>query len=59
MKAWDVAVFRGGKDGLLHRTPDDALNTPSILLRLDHCSYWKNLQNYQEKNGGYIARGLD
>ena len=26
------SYFRGGPDGLLHRTPDAALNTPSILL---------------------------
>lgn len=40
MKAWDVAVFRGGPQGLLHRTPDAALNGPSILMRLDHPSFW-------------------
>lgn len=36
MKPWDIAVFRGGPKGLLHRTPDVALNGPSILMRLDH-----------------------
>ena len=40
LNAWDVAIFRGGPNGLLHRTPDAALNTPSILLRLDHESFW-------------------
>ena len=35
MNTWDVAVFRGGKQGLLHRTPDDALHGPSIFMRLD------------------------
>ena len=40
LNAWDIAIFRGGPDGLLHRTPDAALNTPSILLRLDHESFW-------------------
>lgn len=40
MNAWDVAVFRGGPKGLLHRTPDEALNGPSILMRLDHHSFW-------------------
>ena len=40
LNAWDIAIFRGGPDGLLHRTPDSALNTPSILLRLDHESFW-------------------
>ena len=33
---WDVAVFKGGKDGILHRTPDDALAGKSLLMRLDH-----------------------
>ena len=55
MKAWDVAVFCGGKDGLLHRTPDDALNGSSILLRLDHSSYWKNLIQHQKQNGEYLV----
>ena len=50
MKAWDIAVFRGGAKGLLHRTPDDALNGPSILLRLDHPSFWDNvLKNQYQK----------
>lgn len=43
MNAWDVSVFRGGPKGLLHRTPDDALTGPSILMRLDHPSFWKNI----------------
>ena len=34
---WDVAVFRGGEDGILHRTPDSALtNSSSVLMRLDN-----------------------
>lgn len=40
MNIWDVAVFRGGVNGLLHRTPDAALNGPSMLMRLDHASFW-------------------
>lgn len=44
MNSWDVAVFRGGEKGLLHRTPDAALGTPSsILMRLDHLSFWENV----------------
>jgi len=42
MNAWDVAVFRGGANGLLHRTPDAALDDPSIMMRLDHPSFWDN-----------------
>ena len=40
LSEWDVAVFRGGIKGLLHRTPDSALSSPSILMRLDHESFW-------------------
>ena len=48
LNAWDVAIFRGGKNGLLHRTPDIALDSPSILLRLDHETFWNNvLKNSQ------------
>lgn len=43
INAWDVAVFRGGPKGLLHRTPDAALNGPSIMMRLDHEAFWKNI----------------
>lgn len=40
INVWDVAIFRGGAQGLLHRTPDVALNGGSILMRLDDPSYW-------------------
>ena len=40
MNTWSVAIFRGGANGLLHRTPDDAMGGQSILMRLDHPSYW-------------------
>ena len=40
---WDVAVFRGGPEGILHRTPDAALNGPSILMKLDHPEFLKNI----------------
>lgn len=43
MNPWDIALFRGGPKGLLHRTPDAALNGPSILMRLDHKSFWNNI----------------
>ena len=42
---WDIAIFKGGSEGLLHRTPDSALKKNSILLRLDHADYWKNIYN--------------
>ena len=50
MKAWDIGIFRGGPKGLLHRTPDDALNGPSILLRLDHPSFWDDVHKNQHQN---------
>ena len=40
---WDIAVFRGGPSGLLHRTPDEALEKLSILMRLDHESFWDSM----------------
>ncbi|WP_420546872.1 DUF1826 domain-containing protein [Curvivirga sp.] len=40
MQPWDVALFYGGDDGILHRTPDDAFEHSSILMRLDHPSFW-------------------
>ena len=47
---WHVAIFRGGENGLLHRTPDSALGGPSILMRLDHASYWDELLEFQHDN---------
>ena len=35
IEQWDVAIFRGGASGLLHRTPDPALQANSILMRLE------------------------
>lgn len=39
MGEWDISIFRGGTSGLLHRTPDDALNGSSILMRLDNMAF--------------------
>ena len=33
---WNIAIFSGGSDGVLHRTPDTALNGSSILMKLDN-----------------------
>ncbi|MBO6826858.1 MAG: DUF1826 domain-containing protein [Sneathiella sp.] len=46
MKPWDISIFRGGEDGLLHRTPDDALHTRSLLMRLDHPSFWEKVMRH-------------
>ena len=50
LNQWDVAVFRGGPNGLLHRTPDAALNGPSILMRLDNPSFWDYFLKHQEQS---------
>ena len=56
LNAWDIAIFRGGPDGLLHRTPDAALNTPSILLRLDHESFWDTV--FTDTQDGVFSKPL-
>ena len=51
---WDIAVFKGGPEGLLHRTPDSALNKNSILMRLDPTEFWKNIQRNFKQNTSYL-----
>ena len=51
---WDIAVFKGGPEGLLHRTPDSALNKNSILMRLDYPEFWKNIQRNFKQNTNYL-----
>ena len=46
---WDIAIFSGGPKGPLHRTPDQALDGFSILMRLDNESFWKNIQKTYQK----------
>ena len=42
---WDVAIFRGGEKGILHRTPDSASNeSSSVLMRLDGSSFFKEIE---------------
>ncbi|MCG8493849.1 MAG: DUF1826 domain-containing protein [Sneathiellales bacterium] len=50
MNKWDVAIFRGGPRGLLHRTPDDAMSKPSVMMRLDHASFWENVRKLGSGN---------
>ena len=47
---WDIAVFKGGPEGLLHRTPDLALSNNSILMRLDYPEFWKDIQKNFKQN---------
>ncbi|MFN3233877.1 MAG: DUF1826 domain-containing protein [Gammaproteobacteria bacterium] len=46
---WDVAIFRGGEgaedNGVVHRTPDEALENPSILMRLDHPKFLWDMED--------------
>ena len=42
---WDIAVFKGGKEGILHKTPDNALNEgSSLLMRLDNSSFLETIR---------------
>ena len=42
---WDIALFRGGHEGILHRTPDSAMNDQSsILMRLDNSALLEDIQ---------------
>ena len=42
---WDIAIFRGGKKGILHRTPDSALkNNSSLLIRLDQSKFLEEIR---------------
>lgn len=50
MRPWDIAVFRGGPKGLLHRTPNAAKNGPSIMMRLDYVSFWDYILKKQQGN---------
>jgi len=46
---WDIAIFRGGRDGILHRTPDSALEgKSSILMRLDNSSFLNELNKINQ-----------
>jgi hypothetical protein len=43
---WNIALFRGGKKGILHRTPDSASNNnSSILMRLDSSSFLEKIND--------------
>ena len=46
---WDIAIFRGGEDGILHRTPDSALESKSsILMRLDTPFFLDEIKNINQ-----------
>ena len=46
IKSWNVSIFKGGEKGILHRTPDSALKSPSLLMRLDHSSFLDDIEKY-------------
>ena len=44
LNKWDIAIFRGGQKGILHRTPESAVKgNSSILMRLDDKSFYKDI----------------
>ena len=44
LNAWDIAIFRGGKTGILHRTPESVINgESSILMRIDTPSFLESV----------------
>ena len=46
---WDIAIFRGGKEGILHRTPSSALDAnSSILMRLDYKSFLADIKKIND-----------
>lgn len=49
INTWDIAIFRGGSEGILHRTPDSALiGGSSILLRLDNSLFLEEIKKFNE-----------
>ena len=51
LNKWDIAIFRGGKHGILHRTPESALNDKSsILMRLDDSSFLEQIEKINTVN---------
>ena len=43
LQPWHVAIFKGGTQGLVHKTPEQALKNNSIFMRLDHPDFLKNI----------------
>ncbi len=51
LNKWDIAIFRGGNHGILHRTPESALNDrSSILMRLDDSSFLEKIMQFNNIN---------
>ena len=51
LNEWDIAIFRGGKHGILHRTPESALNDrSSILMRLDDSTFLEQIEKINTVN---------
>lgn len=49
IKKWDIAIFRGGNEGILHRTPNSALkDRSSLLMRLDNSRFLEDIININE-----------
>lgn len=52
VKQWDVSIFRGGPKGVVHRSPDAAMDDGnlSILMRLDLPSFLSVLEEADPEN---------
>ena len=48
LRNWDIAIFRGCEEGILHKTPDSALSKSSILMRLDNFTFLRDIQKFNE-----------
>ena len=55
LNKWDVAIFRGGQEGILHRTPESALKgDSSILMRLDDKSFYNDINKINHTKNLYL-----
>ncbi|MFL9629356.1 hypothetical protein, partial [Aeromonas jandaei] len=50
LNPWDISVFKGGSKGILHRTPDEAMKGSSLLMRLDHPSFWEKINQQNQSH---------
>lgn len=57
--SWDVAIFKGGARGLLHRSPDQAINGFSVMMRLDTIEFWDRFPPSKSINNRAIPRKLN
>jgi hypothetical protein len=54
LNPWDISVFKGGSKGILHRTPDEAMKGSSLLMRLDHPSFWEKINQQNQSHASSL-----